>query len=61
MTNPNKQGPRKRRESQTGLVVESELKMPKEILPWEHDLLTTVLSALKEIHTADSRLPEVPQ
>lgn len=50
MTNPKKQKPRT---PTVALSVKSELKLPKEILPWELELLMTVLNAVNEAQEAD--------
>jgi hypothetical protein len=52
MTNPKK---RKPRTPKAALSVKSELKLPKEILPWELELLTTILNAVNEAQEADSQ------
>ncbi len=61
MRNPKKQKSRKPRGALVALAVESDLKMPAEILQWELDLLTSVLKAVNEDRDTDSRQPEVPQ
>jgi hypothetical protein len=58
MRNPKKLKPRT---PKVALPVKSELKMPKEILPWELELLTTVLNAVNEGQNADSQRTGVPQ
>ena len=55
MTNTKKRKPRKPCGTQSGLAVKSELRMSKKILPWEFDLLTTVLNVVKEAQNADSQ------
>ena len=57
MTNPKK---RKARTPKVALSVKSELKLPKEILPWELELLMTVLNAVKEAQEADSQRTAIP-
>ncbi len=52
MTNPKK---RKSRTPKVTLSVKSELKVPREILPWEFELLTTVLNAVNEAQDDDSQ------
>ena len=46
---------RKPRTPKGAVSVKSELKMPKEILPWEFELLTTVLKIVNETQDADSQ------
>ena len=52
MTNTKKRKPRTPKDA---LSVKSELKLPKEILPWEFELLTTVLKIVNETNDADSQ------
>ena len=52
MTNPKK---RKPRTPKVALSVKSELNLPKEILPWEFELLTTILKIVNETQDADSQ------
>ena len=55
MTNPKKRKPRMTR---MVLTVRSELRMPDEILPWEFELLTQVLSTVNDAQEADSQRTE---
>lgn len=55
MTNPKKRKPQTTR---MVLTVKSELRMPDEILPWEFELLTLVLSTVNDTQEADPQRTE---